>query len=239
MSKPAIIILHGWSLSGKTFFPLAEELVKHGYQVFVPDLPGFGSSLLPSKSLSLSDYADFLEDYILEKKLKSPALIGHSFGGRVSLKYLQMHPKSVRALILSGTPGYSPVSRKKLIFFIHLAKVGGAIFSFPVLSFFQDTIRRLYYYVVGARDFYRADGVMRETFKSVVAEELVTPMQSVSVPCLLLWGEEDTLVPVSVAEKMRQTIPGAKLVVLPGDHGVSFRRPVLFSQSVIDFLKQI
>ncbi len=237
--KSPVVILHGWGLSGKIFFPLAEALKKQGYRVYAPDLPGFGTSKIPDRPLTLSDYALFLDEYLKKNHIVQPIFIGHSFGGRVSLKYNQLYPKSVRALILSGTPGFTPIPKKKLILFITLAKIGGFLFSLPPLNFFQDAVRRWYYYVVGAREFFRAEGAMRETFKRIVREDLVKAMEAVNIPTLLLWGEYDIIVPFSIAERMHRLIAGSDLIVIPeADHGVPFKQPEVFASYVKRFLKE-
>ncbi len=240
MKKSTIVILHGWGLSGEKFVPLAAELKKRGYQVFLPDFPGFGATKIPDHPLYLEDYARFLDQYLRENKIVQPVLIGHSFGGRVSLKYEQMYPKSVRALILSGTPGFTHINSKKLLSFILLAKIGGAFWSLPPFSLFKGTVQRWYYYLVGAREFYRAEGSMRQTFKNIVAEELTSIMESVSIPCALIWGENDTIVPIRVAEKMKSTISHAQLSIIPHtDHGVPFRQPSIFTDCVEKFFKTL
>lgn len=240
MNRSPVVILHGWGLSGKTFLPLVESLKKQGYRVYAPDLPGFGASNMPEHPLTLSDYAQFLDEYLKKNHIVQPILIGHSFGGRVSLIYNQLYPKSIRALILSGTPGFTPIPKKKLILFITLAKIGGFLFSIPPLNFFQDTVRRWYYYVVGAREFFRAEGAMRETFKRIVREDLVKAMEVVDIPTLLLWGEYDIIVPFSIAERMHQVIAGSELIVIPeADHGVPFKQPELFASYVKRFIDKL
>lgn len=234
------MLLHGWGLSGTTFEPLAVELTKRGYRVFTPDFPGFGLSAIPSKPLHLSDYATFLHEYLVKNNIQDSVMIGHSFGGRVALKYQLSYPKSVRALILSGTPGFTPINRKKLLLFILFAKIGKAFFSLPPFHLIQDAVRRWYYYLVGARDFYRAEGMMRETFKQIVKEDLVTSMEAVDIPTLLLWGEYDIIVPVTIAERMHQVMAGSEFVVIPeADHGVPFKQPDVFASYVERFMKSL
>lgn len=236
--KSPIVILHGWGLSGMTFAPLATALKKHGYRVFTPDLPGFGSTKIPDHPLSLADYAQFLDDYLKKDHIVHPILIGHSFGGRVSLKYNELHPKTVRALIVSGTPGFTPIAKKKLLLFIFLAKIGGFLFSIPPFNLIQDAVRRWYYYFVGAKEFFRAQGPMRETFKNIVKEDLVRAMETVAVPTQLLWGEYDIIVPVSIAQRMHRVITGSELIVIPeADHGVPFKQPEIFASYIERFLK--
>lgn len=240
MNRSPVIILHGWGLSGKTFLPLAESLKKQGYRVYAPDLPGFGETKMPVSPLTLTDYTQFLDEYIKNNHIEHPILIGHSFGGRVSLKYNELYPKSVRALILSGTPGFTPIPKKKLILFITLAKIGGFLFSIPPLTLVQDAVRRWYYYVVGAREFFRAEGTMRETFKRIVQEDLVPSIEAIDVPTLLLWGEYDIIVPVSIAERMHRLIVGSELVVIPeADHGVPFKQPEVFASYVKRFIDKL
>lgn len=240
MEKPPIIILHGWGLSGGKFIGLKEELVSRGYRVFAPDLPGFGSSQLPSRPYYLSDYAQYLQTYIKKNKIVSPILIGHSFGGRVSLKYQQLFPHSVRALILTGTPGVTPVSRKMIAASILFAKLGKLLFLIPPLSFFQESVRKSYYFIVGARDFYRANGVMRDTFKQIVQEDLVSYMRSVEVPVALVWGSEDRITPVWIAHRMKEEISDSRLIIIPDeDHGVSFKKPQRFVSAIGNFLKSV
>lgn len=238
--KPTIVILHGWNLSGERFAPLAEELAKLNYRVFTPDLPGFGKEDAPPNPWRLSDYADFMKQFIDKNKINKVIFVGHSFGGRVSLKYQKMYPKNVAAIILSGTPGFTPIPKKRLLFFMLLSKIGGLLFKIPPLNLFQDWARRWYYYAVGARDYFRAEGTMRQTFKNIIQEDLSYLMESVMVPCLLLWGEYDVVVPSVIAQRMKDVIPMATVKIIPeADHGVPFKKPDVFAQYIDAFLKKL
>lgn len=238
--KHPIVVLHGWGLSGTTFTPLVTQLRRHGFPVWAPDLPGFGNSRIPDKPLQLSDYAGFLADYFRAEHIERPVIIAQSFGGRVALKYQAIHPSNVRALVLTGTPGFTPIARKKLLLFVTIAKIGKLFFFIPFVHLFRDRVRSWYYYVVGARDYYRAEGVMRETFKRIVREELVSSMEKVHIPTLLVWGADDIIVPVSIAEKMKEVINGSRLIVLPhSGHAVSYRNPELFYEAIAPWLQSV
>lgn len=239
-SKPAIIILHGWGLSAARFNPLNTALTKKGYRVFVPDFPGFGKSQMPDRPYMLADYADFLENYIVKHHISQFVLLGHSFGGRVALKYTSTKHNQPAGLILTGTPGYTPVPKKKLAVFIVLAKIGKFVFSIWPLTIIRQKIRLWYYYLVGAREFYRAEGVMRDTFKHIVREDLVLAMRSVAAPCLLVWGQDDRITPVWIAKKMQTVVPHSTLVIIPGyDHGVPFKHPDIFVRYISEFLNRL
>ncbi|KKU80520.1 hypothetical protein A2875_04760 [Candidatus Gottesmanbacteria bacterium RIFCSPHIGHO2_01_FULL_46_14] len=240
MKKAPLVILHGWGLSAERFAPLAAEFERLGYKTYAPDLPGFGKSQIPKNPLTLSDYASFLFSFFKSNKISNPILVGHSFGGRVALRFNQLYPNSVRALILTGTPGFTPIPKKRLMVFIALAKIGNLLFSIPPLSLFQDQVRRWYYYVVGAKEFFRAEGAMRETFKHIVGEDLVHSMESISIPTLLLWGELDIIVPPSIAERMHRVIERSELVIIAdADHGVPFKEPQRFVPYVQRFLESL
>ncbi len=238
--KETIIILHGWGLDGKRFSSLADEFFKLGYRVFSPDMPGFGDEKSPQRPFALTDYADFLLNFYKKNKLFKAIIVGHSFGGRVALKFSQLYPSFVKALILTGAPGFTPIAKKKLTLFIALAKIGGVFFHIPPFNLFADAVRRWYYYFVGARDYFRAEGAMRETFKNIVREELVSSMRAVGCPTLLIWGRDDIIIPISIAEKMHGEIRNSKLLIVEDvDHGLPFREPQRFAADVRNFLKSI
>lgn len=238
--KQTILILHGWGLSGERYTGLQAIVEKGGYRVFAPDFPGFGKSAIPQKPLNLEDYAEFLHTYIEKNKIKHPIVIGHSFGGRVALRFTEIYPNIIQALILTGTPGFTPIPKRRLALFILIAKIGGIFFSVPPLSLFHDYIQRWYYYAVGAKEFFRAKGAMRETFKRVVREDLVSSMEALTIPCLLVWGEYDIIIPISIAERMKHVIPQAELVIIPeADHGVPFKEPQIFVQYVDRFIASL
>ena len=232
MKKCQILLLHGWGKYSSAldyYHKTVSEFQKNGYTVFVPDMPGFGNEKIPDHPFTLQNYAFFLQTYIQKKKLQDFVIIGHSFGGRVAIKYINRYTEGVRALILCGTPGFTPVSKLKLIISLFLAKIGGFIFSLPIISSQKEKIRGGFYYLVGARDYYRAEGSMRQTFKNIVREELKDIMKKIHIPTLLLWGEDDIIVPVKIAQKMKETIRQSRLTIIPhGKHSVIIDNPKTF-----------
>ncbi len=118
-----------------------------------------------------------------------------------------------------------------------ISKIGNFIFSIPGLTNIADKVRGWFYYIIGARDFYRAQGSMRQTFKNIVGEKLEENMKRIHIPTLLIWGEEDVIVPVRIAKKMKETILNSKLVVIPqGRHSVIIDDPEIFVKEVCSFL---
>lgn len=240
MQNIPIIILHGWNLSASKFLPPIEEFRRRGYNVYCPDLPGFGKSKLPAKSWFLSDYVDFVKKILVENKLKQVIMIGHSFGGRIGIKFAAQNPKLLKALILSGTPGINPVPKFKARFFLILAKLGKLVFYLLPFSSLKDLFRKFLYKTVNASDYYNTNDYMLETFKNTVNESLVPYLSQINIPTLLLWGREDNMVPLAIAKKMNRLIKKSKLIVINNSrHGVPWTHPKEFTDEVHKFLEKL
>lgn len=240
MKKIPILILHGWNLSAAKFTPLVQELSKRGFKVYCPDLPGFGGSKFPDHPLHLVDYVNFVEKFIGKNKLGKIIMIGHSFGGRISIKLAAKNPKYIHSLVLTGAPGIVPVPKAKIILFLYLSKIGKILFSLPVLSFLRDKARRFLYRAARATDFYNTNENMRETFKNIVKEELELYLPRINIPTLLLWGAEDKIIPLEIAVKMNRLINGSTLVTISdARHGVPWTKPKEFADAVDKFLGKI
>lgn len=240
MQNIPVLILHGWNLSAAKFLPLRDELMKRGYNVYCPDLPGFGKSKLMANSWSLANYIDFVKKYLEDNRLNKFILIGHSFGGRIAIKYASQYPQVLEALVLTGVPGINPVPKFKISFFLILAKAGKLIFSLPLLSSLKDLFRKFLYKIANASDYYNTNDYMVETFKNTVKENLIPYLSQIKTPTLLLWGREDRIVPLEIADKMEHMVKNSKLVVInEGRHGVPWTHPKEFADAVGRFLENI
>lgn len=239
MEKTPIVILPGWMLEADKYQKIAQIFKINGYQTNIVDFPGFDHQDL-KKVLNLTDYVKFLHQYLKSHQIREAIFIAHSFGGRVALKYLSQEPKKAKALIISGTPGFLPVSKIKLTLFLILAKIGGFIFSIPVINKLKNFIRRVYYKLIGAKDFYHVKGLMRETFKNIIKEPLKEYMQKIQFPTLLLWGENDKVVSVTIAKQMQKTIRKSTLVMIPNQgHMFITHDSQQFTSEVMKFLNSL
>lgn len=233
-----LIILHGWNLTGGKFTPLVKELEKKGFAVYSPDLPGFGKAKMPQQSFTLADYRDFVVGFMDKKNIRRAVLICHSFGGRVGIKLAVKYPDKAAALILTGVPALPPVRRLKVVFFLTLAKIGKLIFSLPGLSLFTSLFQKILYRLAGASDFYHTKPNLRQTFQNVVAEKLEISFKNLKIPTFLIWGENDKIVPDSIARKMASLKPDVKLDIVSGaDHGLPYKLPSVFAGYLIKILE--
>lgn len=233
MIKSSIIILHGWKLNSGKYQKLQRIFTDKGYKIFLPDLPGFGKNSDIDKIYSLEDYADFVLDYITKNQINSPILLGHSFGGRISLVVGAKQPSLIKSLVLTGVPGFIPTAKLKVNFFYYLAKIGKVIFSIWPFSILANTARKCLYKGAGAFDYYHTSGFLRETFKKIIRTDLEPYMKMIKIPTILIWGGEDTITPVWIAEKMVNLIKGSKLIIVPNEgHAFIYKNPGRFVKTL-------
>lgn len=240
---PAFLVLHGWGGSSDSWLDVQKTLAEQKYRVIVPDFPGFGKSITPGQSWSIKEYIVWLNDFIKDIKdsqgFEEPFfLLGHSFGGRVAIKFAGLYPERLKKLILCDSAGIKakPDFKTRIIFAI--SKVGNAVFSPQILVRFKDAVRNVFYFFIRNRDYVKAKGTMRETMKKVIGEDLVSDLSNIKTPTLVVWGEKDKIVPVKYAHIFKEKIKDCRLELLPEiGHSPHLEVPKKLSQIIISFLK--
>lgn len=208
---PAIVALHGWGGSLESMSGVAEGLAAQGFQVHSLDLAGFGRSDPPSGVWGVDDYARQVNAYLEQSGLKQVNLIGHSFGGRISIVLGADYPTQVSKIVLTDSAGVinPPTARDMLV------KAGKAALKLPGLNAFEKQLRGWGQKQFGSADL-KASGVLEPTFRKVITEDLVPRAAKISAPTLLIWGDQDQDTPLWQAKVLEQTIPDAGLVVFAG-----------------------
>ncbi|EKD28362.1 MAG: putative hydrolases or acyltransferases (Alpha/beta hydrolase superfamily) [uncultured bacterium] len=238
MRNVPIIILPGWLTSTNKYQPLAHLLAKRGFPAYQVSFPEFESDEPITEALHLTDYVKVLQKFLKQKHIDKAVFLGHSFGGRVALKYLSQEPKKALALVLSGTPGFSNISKLRFYLMFSIAKLGKYITYIPPWLFFRKSLKKLFYKLVRAYDYYRADGFLKQTLKNIIDETLDDYMGKIRLPTLLLWGEKDSLVPVRIAKRMQKKIKNSKLVIVEGaKHNFIYQAPEIATQQLTEFIK--
>lgn len=233
-SRIPVLILHGWGLQASLYSKLALLFDKKKYQVYALDLPGFGEEPLKNSTMVLDDYVDFVESFLKKHNFSKVIIIGHSFGGRVGVKFAWKYPKKVTTLILTGVPILRHVPLHKKIAYI-FAVVGGKVFTiFPAQI--KQTLRKILYFGIGEWDYYKA-GPLQQVFKNIIREDLVHYVKELHVPVILVWGADDRLTPASDVKKIVRFIPQAKHVVIPGiGHKLPYENPKLLYNAIEPFI---
>jgi len=233
----AVLILHGWGSSAKSWIKVQNYLVKKGYQVFVPDLPGFGKSNVPSNPWSVSDYLNFALAFAKSLKLKKFYLIGHSLGGRIAVKMAAKHPEKIKKLILCDPAGIRIKPDFKTIIIRFLAEMGNFIFDRRYLNVFKDFAENIFYFFLKHKDYAKANEMMRETMKVVLSEDLSSYLPEIKLKTLIVWGEIDKIIPVKIAYIFAERIKASQLIVLKGvGHSPHLEVPQKLSKIIIEFI---
>jgi pimeloyl-ACP methyl ester carboxylesterase len=253
---PPIILLHGFGGCAYSWRFLAPALAQD-HRVFTIDLKGYGLSDKPEDGkYAVSDQADMVAAFIRSQDLHDMVIMGHSMGGGVSLMtYLKVRedqPARTKSLVLIDSAGYP----QKLPWFIWLARapglgsVGGKLVSPRFAAYLvlkkcyydddkitQEQIDNYAYYgsLPGARE------AVVQTARQIVPADLdalVAHYKTVSVPVLIIWGEKDEVVPLSVGKNFKRDIPNSKLVILPRcGHMPPEEEPGATTRLIKEFLK--
>lgn len=236
-SGPALVMMHGWGCTGATLAAVARVALDCGRRVVSIDFPGHGSSAEPPTVWGVEEYTRCVEALIGREGLLRPALLGHSFGGRVGILYASRHPGEVERMILVDSAGLKPKrglryyykvynfkAMKRLLYLLH-----GRAAAEEIL----DARRKK----AGSADYAAASPRMRAILSRVVNEDLRNCLPKIDCPTLLVWGEEDTATPLADAKYMEQHIPDAGLVSFAGAGHYSFLdRPAQFAAVIRSFL---
>ena len=234
-----LIILHGWQSSREKWQKVKEYLEKDGIRVIAPDLPGFKKENQLKKAWNLDDYVGWVKQFI-EKNTDGPlVLLGHSFGGRVAIKFAAKYPEKLRGLILVSAAGITPRPKIKIKIFWGFSKIGHLIFSLPILKPFRPYAEKVVYFLAGEKDYrFIEQAFLRQTFKKVISENLTLFLRQIKTPTLIIWGEKDKMTPLKDAYVMKEKISGSNLEVLKNiGHLPYLESPELLSRKIIDFLK--
>ncbi|MCM1052213.1 MAG: alpha/beta hydrolase [Paenibacillus sp.] len=232
----AIILMHGWGCDHSTLASVERTALQAGYRVINIDFPGFGSSQEPSEVWGVEDYTLMLEEFISALGIERPALLGHSFGGRVAILYSSRHT-DVDAVILVDAAGIKPHRTLRYYWKVYTFK---AMKRLMYLVYGKENAekrldaRRA---KAGSSDYASASPMMRRILSKVVNEDLTDRLPLIKAPALLIWGENDTATPISDARTMERLIPDAGLVSFPGCGHYSFLdNPRQFSAVLQSFL---
>lgn len=208
----AIVLMHGWGQTHASFLPMAELLGAVGTR-YVLDLPGFGASENPPKEWDTLDYAKRVVAWMDERGIEKADLVGHSFGGRLSVRIGAHFPERVRSIVLIGAAGLRPKrswkGRLRVAFSRWLGKLARLL---P--GFLRDPLLRWREGKFGSPDFRAAKEPLRTILSRVVAEDLAPEAQRVRAPTLLLYGRQDDQTPVEMGERYKALIAGSEMLVL-------------------------
>lgn len=230
----AILFLHGWKDNLHTFDFLA-QILSEQWRIIRIDLPGFGGSELPLTTWNLDDYVQFVKDFIDKLNISVNVLAGHSFGGRIAIKAVTTKIIEPKKLILIASAGIAKTQTIRNYFFYIFAKAGKVITLLPPFIFWRKQLREKLYKIAGS-DYLRS-GSLKSTFLNVIKEDLSVYASKITIPCLLIWGDQDTETPLNEGEKLSKIIPNSQLQIITGaGHHVHQQNPQKVVELISNFI---
>jgi pimeloyl-ACP methyl ester carboxylesterase len=237
-SGPPVVLCHGTPWSSRLWEPIADSL-SADYTAYLWDMPGYGgSSKDPDHRVSLDVQGELLHDLLEHWELDAPHVIAHDYGGAVALRAHMLHGSRYASLALVDVVALAPwgsdffrlVHEHAEVFTAVPAAIHGGIVrayiagaSHAGLTAEQaDILVAPWLGDVGQAAFYRqiAEADQRYT------DEIESLYPSIDLPVLIVWGTEDTWIPVDRARRLASLIPGAELKLIENaGHLIQLDRP--------------
>ncbi|MCL7747885.1 alpha/beta fold hydrolase [Halalkalibacter alkaliphilus] len=221
--KPPILLIHGFASSTYTFHRLI-PLLKENFSIVALDLPGFGRSEKSKTFIySFENYAIVIAECIKYFNLERVTIVGHSMGGQIALYTAKKVPSKISKLILICSSGYLKRAKKPLIYCSYI----------PFFRFFVEyyirrkDVKKSLENVFYNRTFINEE--MMQEFARPLSEKgfyislmrllryregdlSSKQLSEINIPTLLIWGEEDQVVPLSVGKRLVKDLPNADLI---------------------------
>lgn len=235
-----VLFVHGWALSEHSYETALRRLVSAGAHVYAPALPGFGGTpALPTRERSLAGYAQWLADFLAEVGVTTPVtVIGHSFGGGVALQFAHDHPEAVDKLVLVDSIGGSTRHarhperpRPWWDWGLHLSASTLSVESLtkvlPVVA--TDALGNA---LRNPAALWHVGKIAREAN----LEAQLVELRARRLPIFVLWGRQDTVLPLAAAKALMGDDPDSCALTVPGEHNWLISNPGLFAEVMTNVL---
>ena len=222
-----VILVHGFSANTFSWRSVIEPLAQAGFHVWAIDLVGFGQSAKPEDAPYCFDlYVDQIRAFIEQKKIVRPHLVGHSMGGCITLGVAMRVPHLLRSITIVDAIGYP----QEMPLFFRLSRGLGDWLA-PLLS--RDAIAHLlrkslqneealddetidaYWLPLAAEGGKHAAIRVLASFDNHLFERMSLGFRAITLPSLVIWGQQDDLVPVSNAYRFHRDLRRSQLRVFP------------------------
>ncbi len=251
------MLLHGIAGSSATWDPVIKRLAGR-YRVLAPDLLGHGESAKPHGDYSLGAYANLVRDLLDALGEKGATVVGHSLGGGVAMQFAYQYPERTERLVLVSSGGLGrevhPILRAAVVPGAELVlpwlsvavtrSIGAAVKSLGRLGFQASSDL-----AEASRGFLSlAEPDSRRAFLHTVRGIVDLKGQRVTaadklylaadIPTMIVWGENDRLIPARHAYRTHQAIAGSRLELFDGaGHFPYLDDPERFAAVLGDFIR--
>jgi pimeloyl-ACP methyl ester carboxylesterase len=255
-SGPALLLLHGIANSSDTWARVAPLLSKD-YTVIAPDLLGHGESAAPRGDYSLGAHASGARDVATALGHDRVTVVGHSLGGGIAMQFAYQFPERTERLVLVSSGGLG----RDVHLLLRAASLPGSDIVLPALT--SQRLVELGRGIGGllgkvglhpsadiavlARGFAELDNAgSRQAFLATLRSVVEPGGQKVSatsrlalaaeLPSLIVWGEDDSIIPMEHGAAAHAAMPGSRFVVFEGaGHMPQENQPHHFAAVVGEF----
>jgi 2-hydroxy-6-oxonona-2,4-dienedioate hydrolase len=222
---PVVVLVHGIGITSRYWVPTS-ILLAPWFRNYAPDLPGFGFSDKPHRTLHVRQLADWLAAWMHARHLRKAALVGNSFGCQIVADFAVRHPDLVSCTVHIGptTDPQGQTAREQVRRWQR--NNPGEPFTHKIVSY---------------RDYWDC-GIPRilDTFAYSLEDHIERNLPRIRVPSLVVRGSCDPIVPQRWAEEATRLLPIGRLVVIPGAyHTVNFSSPLELVRVMVPFLKEV
>tara|TARA_B110000438_G_scaffold27338_1_gene26230 strand:- start:4441 stop:5364 length:924 start_codon:yes stop_codon:yes gene_type:complete len=221
-----IVLLHGTGASLHTWDKWADEL-KNKYRVIRLDLPAYGlTGPHPDNKYSISNYSKFLHSFVNKLELSDFILSGNSLGASISWHYASVYQDKVKLLSLLSPGGFINKDQESpLVIRLARAPVIRKILRYVTPRFFiKNTLKEVYYdnnkLTDQKIDTYRNMILRENNREAFISRSLSNPkdytdrLKLISIPTQIIWGNEDTWIPVSNAKFFEAEIQNIRIDIM-------------------------
>ena len=246
-----IVLIHGTGASLHTFEKWAKGL-DSSHRVISMDLPGYGlTGPFPNRDYSIQNYTSFIKDFLDVLQIKECILGGNSLGGHIAWRFTLDNPTMVEKLILIDASGYPTQSKSRpLAFRIAQIPILKQLLTFITPPFIaRSSVENVYADKSKVNDALVKryfDLTLRKGNRQAFVDRLNTEgekspyerVKNIQQRTLVLWGQEDKLIPIDVAKNFQVDLPNDSLVILPHvGHVPMEESPKESLDAVLSFLK--
>lgn len=219
-SGPTVLLVHGFGADKDTWVPYAAKLKPHA-RVVIIDVPGFGdSTYLESANYGYPAQVERVKAFVDALDLAPVHLAGNSMGGAIVGHYAAAHPADVKTLLLMDNAAIDMPKRSEFLARIDAGEnplIMRSLGDVPTLVKFcfhrAPPLPRFVQKLVAAQGVHRADKNAR-IFDQIFAEtdSLAPLLPRITAPTLIMWGEEDSILDVSIVDVLERHIPKYRTV---------------------------
>ena len=236
-----LLLIHGLGASAERWEHVIPQFAKN-YRVLVPDLIGFGLSDKPLVDYTTDYLSDFIRKFLKKLNIDSVIIIGSSLGGQIGAEFTYQNNSMVKKLVLISPSGIMKHSTPALDAYVMAALYpsdSSASNAFQIMSGSKNIDKKTIKGFVRRMKLPNAKMAFMSTLLGLKDAEIISEkLVSIKSPTLIIWGENDPIIPIKYAQSFVSEIDDCRFVKMENcGHTPYVESPDKFYKIVSDFLK--